>query len=95
MVSKATVKVAKITQTIPDILTSNASAHSSRFFWSGQWFPDRPAGARGLRGDMPLDRVEIFGPSALNKGYILGETSLFQTGSESVTNRVTLHSCRR
>ena len=39
MVSQITVnqlKLAKITQTIPDILASNASAQSSRSFWSGQ-----------------------------------------------------------
>ena len=39
MVSKATVnqlKLAKITQMIPDILASNASAQSSRSFQSGQ-----------------------------------------------------------
>ena len=41
MVSKVTVnllKLAKITQTIPDFLASNASAQSSRSFWSGQLY---------------------------------------------------------
>ena len=40
MFSKVTVnhlKLSKITQTIPDILASNASAQSSRSFWSGQF----------------------------------------------------------
>ena len=40
MVSKVTVnqlQLSKITQAIPDILASNASAQSSQSFWSGQY----------------------------------------------------------